>query len=331
MKILITGGAGYIGSFMVKRLLKEGYEVVVLDSLERGHKEVVDSRAVLKVGNLLDDTFVLQTLQADKFDGIIHFAGYISMEESMRLPELYFSNNTLATFKLLEKARELSINKFIFSSTAGVYGNPSLIPISESHPKNPQNPYGESKLMVENMLKWYQKIHGISFCALRYFNACGAALNGSMGENHDPETHIIPKAIQAALVNQPFTLFGDDYKTEDGTCVRDYIHVLDLVEAHILALHKLESVPGTYCFNVGTGTGFSNKDVVDMVKTVSGIDFPVKIEQRRPGDADILIADPTKIITELNFTPEYSDLNTIISSAWEWHKRANISHQVIKS
>lgn len=321
MKILVTGGAGYIGSFMVKRLLKENHDVVVIDSLERGHKEAVDSRAALKVGNLLDENFLHETLKTDKFEAIIHFAGYISMEESMRLPEMYFSNNTFATLKLLEKAKEFSINKFIFSSTAGVYGNPVEVPIPESHPKNPENPYGESKLMVENILKWFQKIYGISFAALRYFNASGAALDGSMGENHDPETHIIPKAIEAALTNKPFTLFGSDYKTKDGTCVRDYIHVIDLVEAHILALQKLDSAPGAYCYNVGTGNGFSNKEVLDMVKSVSGIDFAVQISPRRPGDADTLVADASGIMNELGFNPQYSGLETIVKSAWDWHRR----------
>ena len=320
MKILVTGGAGYIGSFMVKRLLKDNYEVVVVDSLERGHKEAVDSRASLKVGNLFDENFLHQTLSADKFDAIIHFAGYISMEESMRLPEMYFNNNTFATLKLLEKAKEFFINKFIFSSTAGVYGNPTTIPIPESHPKNPQNPYGESKLMVENILKWFQKIHGISYAALRYFNACGAALDGTMGENHNPETHIIPKAIEAALKNQPFTLFGNDYKTKDGTCVRDYIHVIDLVEAHVLALQKLNSAPGAYCYNVGTGNGFSNKEIVETVKQISGVDFKIEAKERRPGDTDELVADNTKITKELNFAANHSDLKTIISTAWQWHK-----------
>ncbi|MBU4015963.1 UDP-glucose 4-epimerase GalE, partial [Patescibacteria group bacterium] len=284
----------------------------------------------LKVGNLLDENFVQGVLQTDKFEAIIHFAGYISMEESMRRPEIYFNNNTLATLKLLEKAKEFSINKFIFSSTAGVYGNPIKVPIPESHPTSPENPYGESKLMVEKILKWFHKIHGTSYAALRYFNASGAAMDGSMGENHAPETHIIPKAIQAALTNQPFNLFGDDYKTKDGTCVRDYIHVLDLVEAHILALQKLTSAPGAYCFNVGTGNGFSNREIVDTVKQVSGIDFAVEIKQRRPGDADELVADPARIMRELNFAPTYSDLKTIITSAWQWHEKVNTSHQVIK-
>ncbi len=321
MRMLVTGGAGYIGSFMVKRLLDNNHEVTVIDSLEKGHKEAVNPKATLSIGNLLDENFIEKELQKNKFDAIIHFAGYISMEESMHKPEIYFTNNTFATLKLLEKAKEYSINKFIFSSTAGVYGNPVEIPIPEDHQKNPENPYGESKLMVEKILKWYQKIHGISFAALRYFNACGASLDSTMGENHNPETHIIPKAMVAALTNEPFTLFGSDYKSKDGTCVRDYIHVLDLVEAHVLALQKLDKDPGGYIYNVGTGNGFSNKEILEMIKKISGIDFKVQIANRRPGDADELVADASLIKSELNFKPLYSDLETIISTALNWHKR----------
>jgi UDP-glucose 4-epimerase len=321
MKILVTGGAGYIGNFMVKRLIDDNHEITILDSLERGHKEAVNPKATLSIGNLLDENFIRTELQKNQFDAIIHFAGYISMEESMRNPETYFTNNTFATLKLLEKAKEHSINKFIFSSTAGVYGNPVKIPIPEDHQKNPENPYGESKLMVENILKWFQKIHGISFAALRYFNACGASLDSTMGEDHNPETHIIPKAIVAALTNEPFTLFGNDYKTKDGTCVRDYIHVLDLVEAHALALQKLDKDPGAYTYNIGTGNGFSNKEILDLIKKISGINIQIKTTNRRPGDADELVADVSKIKNELNFKPLYSDLETIISTAWNWHKK----------
>lgn len=320
MTILVTGGAGYIGSFMVKRLLEEGYDVAVVDSLERGHKESVETHAKLLAGNIKDDIFLDTIFRQTKYDAIIHFAGYISMEESMRLPELYFENNTFATLKLLEKAGKYSVNNIIFSSTAGVYGNPVEVPIPESHPKNPENPYGESKLMVEDILKWFWKIYGINYAALRYFNACGASLDGKMGEDHNPETHIIPKAIEALLTNKPFSLFGNDYKTKDGTCVRDYIHVLDLVEAHVLALKKLFADKGGYTFNVGTGNGFSNKEIVEAVKKISGQNFDVQIKPRRPGDADELVANPAKIIKDLNFSPKYSDLDTIISSAWEWHK-----------
>ncbi len=331
MKILVTGGAAYIGSFMVKRLLEDKHEVVILDSLERGHKEAIDPRAILKVGNLLDEKFLGETLSSNKFDAIIHFAGYISMAESMEKPEMYFRNNTFATLKLLEKAKSHSIDKFIFSSTAGIYGNPVQVPILENSAKTPENPYGESKLMVENILKWFQRIHGVNFVSLRYFNACGASLDGAMGEDHDPETHIIPNAIKAALAYKPFTLYGNDYNTKDGTCVRDYIHVLDLIEAHMLALQKLIKEQGGFYYNVGTGNGFSNKEVLDLVKQISGIDFQVEIGQRRPGDADSLIADATNITKELNFMPKYSDRETIISTAWQWHeKKSKIKNQKSK-
>ena len=319
MHILVTGGAGYIGSFMTRRLLADNHEVTVLDSLERGHEKYIDGRAKKKIGNLLDKDFVKNIFSEESFDGIIHFAGYISMGESMEQPQLYFQNNFFATLNLLEAAREKEVNKIIFSSTAGIYGNPIQIPVPENHPKNPENPYGESKLMVERMLSWYQKIHGMNFVALRYFNACGAELDGSFGENHDPETHIIPNAIRAVLNDSDFTLFGEDYKTPDGTCVRDYIHVKDLVEAHVLAFKKLQEAQGGFYYNVGTGSGFSNKEVLEMVKKVSGKNMRIHISARRPGDADILVADCAAIAKDLNFSPKYSDLETIVTSAWTWH------------
>jgi UDP-glucose 4-epimerase len=319
MKVLVTGGAGYIGSFMVRRLLDEGFEVTVADSLERGHEKAVDPRAVLRKGNLLDEAFLKELFSEGSFEAIVHFAGLISMGESMQEPEIYFKNNTFATLRLLEHAKQNGVKKFIFSSTAGVYGNPFEIPIPENHPKNPENPYGESKLMVEKILGWYQKIHGVSFVSLRYFNACGAALDGSLGEDHSPESHIIPNAIKAALKDETFRLFGTDYKTPDGTCVRDYIHVIDLVEAHILALKKIQTESGGFYYNVGTGKGYSNREVLEMVKKVSGADFKIEETDRRPGDADSLVAATEAIRTELGFAPKYSDLETIIKTAWKWH------------
>ena len=321
MKILVTGGAGYIGSFMTKCLLERGDEVVVADSLERGHKEVIDSRAKFYQGNLLDKNFVESLFKENKFDGVIHFAGFISMGESMENPYIYFQNNVFSALNLMEEMVKTSTNNFIFSSSAGVYGNPVKVPIPEDHPTNPENPYGESKLMVEKLMKWYQKTHGLNSVALRYFNAAGAALDGKYGENHNPETHIIPNIITSLLDNKQFNLFGNDYKTKDGTCVRDYIHVLDLVEAHVLAIEKLKSSPGSYAYNVGTGNGFSNKEVIQMVEKVSGQKINVVNSPRRPGDADELIADSSKIKTELKFSPKHSDLETIISSAWQWHSK----------
>lgn len=320
MNILVTGGAGYIGSFMAKRLLDEKHSVVIADNLERGHQNSADKRVILKKGNLSDKNFVKKIFD-NKFDAVIHFAGFISMEESMQNPGIYFNNNIFPVINILEEMVRNNSTNFIFSSTAGIYGNPVKIPISEDHPTNPTNPYGESKLIVEKILFWYQKIFGISFAALRYFNACGASLDGEMGEAHNPETHIIPKAIEACLNNLPFTLFGNTYNTKDGTCIRDYIHVLDLVEGHILALDKLEKEKGAFFYNIGTGQGFSNKEVIEMVKKVTGMHLEIRVSDKRPGDASVLIADNTKIKNELGFAAKYSDLETIVKSAWEWHRK----------
>ena len=320
MRVLVTGGAGYIGSFMAKRLLEDGGEVIVVDSLERGHQSNVDERATFILGDLRDEAFVKRVFSDHAIDAVVHFAAYISMAESMQHPGMYFDNNIIPVTHILEQMKERNIRSFIFSSTAGVYGNPVSTPIPEDHRKKPTNPYGESKLIVEQLLKWYQMIYGINYVALRYFNASGAALDGSLGELHDPETHIIPRIITAALGGKPFTLFGTDYDTKDGTCVRDYIHVLDLVTAHVLALEKIGKDDGGFIYNVGTGHGFSNKEVIQAVEKISGIDVQVVEEKRRPGDAGTLIADPTKINRELHFSPSHSDLNTIVASAWNFHR-----------
>lgn len=320
--ILVTGGAGYIGSFMTKRLLDDGYSVTVLDSLDRGNKDVVDSRANLQVGNILDKQFLNAVFQQKTIDAVFHFAGYISVGESMAHPDEYFRNNTLGTLCLLDQMRVSDVKKFIFSSTAAVYGNPQIIPIPEDHPKHPENPYGESKLLVEHGLSWYQSVFGLNYVVLRYFNAAGAALDGSMGEQHSSETHIVPNVISAVRTGKPFHLFGDDYDTTDGTCVRDYVHVLDLAEAHMLALHKLEKeTTSGLVYNVGTGKGYTNKELIAEVEKVSGMEIQVVIEQRRPGDAAILVADNSKIKADLGFEPKYSDLETIVTSAWKWHTK----------
>lgn len=321
MKILVTGGAGYIGSFMVRRLLEDGYEVIVLDNLKRGHKEVLLPQVLFVEADIQNNSSINELFSNHQLDAIIHFAGFISMEESTHNPGLYFENNTFGTLFLLEAAIKHNVKNFIFSSTAGVYGNPITIPIPENHPKTPTNPYGESKLMVEQMLNWYNKVYKLNTASLRYFNAAGASLDGSMGENHNPETHIIPLAIKACLENKDFTLFGTDYDTPDGTCIRDYIHVLDLVEAHVLVLKKLQQDNGCLTYNVGTGIGFSNKEVIEMVKKITGINVNVINSNKRPGDADKLIADSSKIRGELGFNPRYSDLETIVKTAWTWHKK----------
>jgi UDP-glucose 4-epimerase len=321
MKVLVTGGAGYIGSFMVKRLLDEGHEVVIADSLERGHETSLDNRAKFHKGNLLEPQFISEIFSGSSYDCVMHFAAFISVGESMQHPGLYFRDNVYTTISLLDAMKEHNVSKFIFSSTGTVYGTPTINPIPETHAKNPENPYAESKLMVEKILHWYFTVHGIGSAVLRYFNASGAALDGSLGEDHDPETHLIPNAIKAARNNSEFNLYGDDYPTADGTCIRDYIHVLDLVEAHILTLKKLEEKNGEYLYNVGTGKGSTNKEVIDMVKKISGVDFPITINERRPGDVAETVADTSKIKEELGFAPQYSDLETIIKTAWEWHTR----------
>lgn len=306
---------------MVKYLLERGDEVAVADSLERGHKEVIDKRAIFREGDLLNKDFVRLIFKDIKYDAVINFAGFISMGESMRNPYLYFQNNVFSSLNVLEEMIKTENNNFIFSSSAGVYGNPVKLPIPEDHQTQPENPYGESKLMVEKLLKWYQITHGLNSVALRYFNASGASLDGSMGENHNPESHLIPNIIHALMEGKSFKLFGTDYKTKDGTCVRDYIHVLDLVEAHALAIEKLGRDKGVHIYNVGTGDGFSNRQVLEMVEKVSGQKVDISESERRLGDADELIADTQKIKSELKFSPKYSDLETIVKTAWQWHNK----------
>src|SRR5258708_441789 len=317
MKVLVTGGVGYIGSFMVKRLLDDGHEVVVADSLERGHETSLDKRVTFRKGNLLEESFIDGLFSQNSYDCVMHFAAYIAVGESMEHPGLYFRDNVFTTVSLLDAMKKHGVTKFIFSSTGTVYGTPTVNPIPETHAKNPENPYAESKYMVERILHWYYQIHGIGSSVLRYFNASGAATDGSLGEDHDPETHLIPNAVKAALTNSEFNLFGEDYKTPDGTCIRDYIHVLDLIEAHVLTLKKLEEKKGEYVYNVGTGKGSTNREVVNMVKRISGVDFPIIIKDRRPGDVAETVADSTKIMQELDFEPHFSDLETIVKTAWE--------------
>ncbi len=321
MKILVTGGAGYIGGIMTRRLLDDGHNVTVFDSIERGNESVVDDRAELIVENLCNRNFLRKFLEENTFDAVVHFAAYISMAESMQDPYIYFYNNVMGSLTLIEEMVKTGANNLIFSSTAGVYGNPKMVPIPEDHEKNPTNPYGESKLMVERILEWYNKIYNFNSVALRYFNAAGATLDNGLGEQHEPETHIIPNIVRSVLQGKAFTLYGTDYDTPDGTCVRDYIHVLDLVEAHLLAINKLASEPGQSVYNVGTGKGFSNKEVVEMVQKVSGKDIQVSSEERRPGDAATLVANVDKIKTDLGFIPRHSDLETIVRTAWQWHTR----------
>ncbi len=320
MNILVTGGAGYIGSITVKRLLKEGHNVTVFDNLVYGHKESVNCPLI--VGDLTDKEFLFNSLKDKKFDGVIHFAAYAYVGESMQNPYKYFYSNLNGGLNLLEYMVASKVPSIVFSSSCTVFGQPKKLPVSEADPFNTENVYGESKLMFEKMLGWYDKIFGIKSIILRYFNASGAALDASLGENHNPETHIIPIALQVALgKRREFELYGNDYDTPDGTCIRDYIHVEDLATAHSLALQKMARDKTSDSFNLGTGHGYSNKEVISTIEKITDKQVPIVFKPRRFGDAPAIYADNTKSKNILGFLPEYSDLETIISTAWDWHKK----------
>ncbi|MBI2405605.1 UDP-glucose 4-epimerase GalE [Candidatus Microgenomates bacterium] len=321
MNILVTGGAGYIGSFTVRALKDAGHSVVVFDNFSEGHKEAIPKEVKVVEGDLVTGGQLIEkTIQINEIEAVMHFAAFIQAGESMQNPGKYFKNNVEGSFHLIETCALSGIRKFVFSSSAAVYGNPTKIPIPEEHPQSPTNAYGETKVMIERLLHWYHQIHKINSISIRYFNAAGAALDGSLGEAHKNESHIIPLAIRAALSKSEFTLFGDDYETKDGTCIRDYIHVLDLVEAHILALKALESGQMCAAYNAGTGQGYSNREVIEMVKKVAG-EFPVKVGPRREGDPAELVADSSKLQKELGWKPKHSDLETIVKTAHLWHKQ----------
>jgi UDP-glucose 4-epimerase len=314
MKLLVTGGAGYIGSATARLLIEAGHEVTVLDNLSMGHRAAVPEEALFVEADLLDAAGVRNVLRLHKPQGVVHFAAASLVGESMQNPGKYFRNNVGGAVNLLEAMRETGARVIIFSSTAATYGEPEKMPITEQTPTVPTNPYGESKLMIEKVLNWYHRIHGIRWVALRYFNACGALED--CGEDHDPETHLIPLLLLTALGKRAkFTVFGDDYPTPDGTCIRDYIHIRDLARAHVLALD--ERALGAY--NLGTTTGNSVKEVLDAAERVIGRPIPHTIGPRRPGDPPSLVADHARITRELGWEPECSNLDEIIRSAWAWH------------
>ena len=320
MKILVTGGAGYIGSVTVKHLLEKGHEVKVFDNLLYGHEKAVTCPVI--AGDLLDREFLYNSFANDTFDAVIHFAAYALAGESMQNPYKYFNANIQGGLNLLDFMQKKNIKKIVFSSTCAIFGTPGKLPVSEDDVKKPESVYGESKLVFEKILAWYDRIYAIKHVNLRYFNAAGATLDGKLGEDHNPETHIIPIAIKAVLgLQKTFKLYGNDYSTKDGTCVRDYIHVEDLAIAHLQVLELLVKTQKSDSFNLGTGIGYSNFDIINMVKKVSGVDFPIEITEKREGDPPKIYADNKKAKEILQFNPQYSDLETIVKTAWEWHRK----------
>lgn len=322
MRVLVTGGAGYIGSVVTAQLVEAGHEVLVYDNLSKGHREAVHSAARLIVGDVGDRSALEAAFADHRPEAVLHFAAWIEAGESMREPQRFFRNNTANALTLLETMLAHQVRRFVFSSTAAVYGNPERIPILESDPLRPTNAYGESKLMVEQMLAWFHRIHGLSYASLRYFNAAGAT--ATLGEAHDPETHLIPLVLQVACGRRSHIgVFGDDYGTSDGTCVRDYIHIADLASAHLLALDALcsRAQPAQLIYNLGNGRGFSVKEVIECARRVTGHAIPAKMEPRRAGDPATLVASSKKITAELNWQPRLPELEEIVRSAWEYLQR----------
>ena len=321
MNVLVCGGAGYIGSHTVYELIERGHSVVVVDSLIKGHKAAVRNEAKFYLGDIRDEEFMDRVFKENNIDAVIDFAAFSLVGESVNEPFKYYENNVYGTLKLLEAMERAGVKKIVFSSTAATYGEPENDIIVESDKTNPTNPYGETKLTVEKMLKWADNAYGIKFVALRYFNAAGAHISGKIGEDHSPETHLIPIILQTALgQREKMFIFGDDYDTPDGTCVRDYIHVTDLADAHIKALEKLFKTNESGIYNLGNGKGFSVKEVIEKAKKVTGKDFKVEIEARRSGDPSTLIASSEKAIKELGWKPKFNTLDKIIETAWNWHK-----------
>lgn len=316
--ILVAGGAGYIGSHMVALLVEKGYDVVVADNLSTGHRQAVKG-ACLQVGDVRDADFLDRVFSEKTIDGVINFAAFSLVGESVTDPLKYYGNNVNGAVSMLTAMRDHGVNKIVFSSTAATYGEPEKQPIEETDRTEPTNPYGASKLAIEGMLKWCYKAHGIRYAALRYFNAAGSDISAGIGEDHDPETHLIPLVMKTALgQRERIGVFGDDYPTADGTCIRDYIHVRDLVEAHLLALEYLDRGGESGAFNLGSGDGYSVKEIIDTARKVTGKEIPAGIEPRRAGDPSVLIASNAKAAQVLGWKPTRG-LEQIISDAWAWH------------
>jgi len=319
--VLITGGAGYIGSVTTLELVRSGYSCVVLDSLEKGHTAAVPGSVSLIKGDTGDKTLIKEIVQTYKVDRVIHFAAYSLVGESVASPEKYFENNLVKGAALIAALVENGVKRFVLSSTAAVYGDPVAIPIRETHPSAPKNPYGVSKYCLERLLDSYRRTHGLKVAFLRYFNAAGADASGNIGEDHDPETHLIPILFQTALKQRDKVyVFGDDYDTPDGTAIRDYIHVSDLARAHMLVLEAMEGRLMHQAYNLGIGKGYSVLEVLKEAEKVSGVKIPYEIQERRSGDPPILVADNRRFSEEFGWTPRFGDLGKILASAWAWHR-----------
>lgn len=321
MSVLVVGGAGYIGSHTVYALLDAGYEVVVVDNLSTGFRAAVPAKARFYEADIRDREAIGKVLAAEHIDSVIHFAACSQVGESMQEPLKYYENNVYGTMVLLGVMLEHGVTNIVFSSTAATYGEPETVPIPESAATNPTNCYGATKLAMEQMMRWTAHASDLRYVALRYFNACGAHASGEIGEAHDPETHLIPVILQAAQGKRDkISIFGEDYDTPDGTCIRDYIHVSDLAQAHVLAMEYLAKGNESDVFNLGNGTGFSVKEVVEMARQVTGCDIPAEISPRRAGDPARLVASSDKTKAVLGWQPQYADLSVIIESAWQWHR-----------
>jgi len=318
MKVFVTGGAGYIGSVVSIELINAGHSVTVFDNLSKGHHQAVPAQATFIQGNIADRAALDAAFSKEHYDAIIHFAAFIEAGESMQYPGEFFRNNVVGSMTLIEAATVYGIPKIVFSSSAGVYAGKDA-PLTEDDPIAPANVYGQTKRMIEQTLEWYHRIHELRFAALRYFNASGA-LPPSHGESHNPESHLIPLILQVPLgKREKVYIYGDDYPTPDGTCIRDYIHIHDLAQAHILALNALDEHPNLIC-NLGNGAGYSVKEVIETARQVTGHDIPVRVTPRRPGDAPMLVADASRARRLLNWEPRIPSLRDIIASAWEWHR-----------
>ncbi|WP_437696028.1 UDP-glucose 4-epimerase GalE [Levilactobacillus brevis] len=319
MTVLVLGGAGYIGSHAVDRLVEKGYDVAVVDNLVTGHRAAVNAKARFYEGDVRDQAFLDGVFDKEDIEGVIHFAAFSVVPESMKKPLKYFDNNTAGMVSLLEVMNKHNVKKIVFSSTAATYGEPKQIPIKETDPQVPTNPYGESKLMMEKIMRWSDEAYGIKFVALRYFNVAGAKEDGSIGEDHHPETHLVPIILEvAAGERDQLAIFGDDYPTKDSTNVRDYVHVVDLADAHILALEYLKAGHDSDAFNLGSSTGFSNKEMLEAARKVTGKEIPAKMAPRRAGDPSTLIAASDKARKTLNWQPRFDNVEDIIRTAWNW-------------